>query len=370
MNNSISACLIMKNEARTNEMFKNKTNIEVCLDSLSKFCDEIIIIDTGSTDNSIEIAKKYTNKIFSLIEDPFNFSNARNLSFSKATCNWILWQDMDDYYTEENIEKILQLKNNVLPNTSYKYFSWYYDYRHKDNKPSYVFARDRLVLNDKTVYWQYAIHEEMVVNGKHLMLEDIHTTHTCNTDNGYKYVEMFSNRIQNGIELKPREKYYYAGELFVLGRYDEAISILLDFEKDNYEGSYENKRAQDYLAKGYFYKQDYFNALEHYLKYLKYDMPTAEILYSIATCYVLLKRNKEAIFWYEIVIDDNYPKNNLTIEDSKRFKIKAGLQLCMLYYKIDINKSLKMNNYVLSLDPTNQIALGNLKFFIKKRDPQ
>ena len=82
--------------------------------------------------------------------------------------------------------------------------------------------------------------------------------------------------------------------------------------------------------------------------------------------YFFFCSNFSKIFWYEIIIDDNYPKNNLTIEDSKRFKIKAGLQLCMLYYKIDINKSLKMNNYVLSLDPTNQIALGNLRFFIKK----
>ena len=72
---SISLCMIVKNEERV---------LERCLQSLQGLMDEIIIVDTGSTDRTKEIAKKYTDKIydFTWIDD---FSAARNFSFSKAT---------------------------------------------------------------------------------------------------------------------------------------------------------------------------------------------------------------------------------------------------------------------------------------------
>ena len=80
--------------------------LENCLNSVKDLVDEIIIVDTGSTDNTKEIAKKYTDKIydFKWVDD---FSKARNYSFSKATKDYILWLDADDYLAEkETLQKI------------------------------------------------------------------------------------------------------------------------------------------------------------------------------------------------------------------------------------------------------------------------
>ncbi len=75
----ISLCMIVKNEEKV---------LGRCLDSIADLMDEIIIVDTGSTDRTKEIAKKYTEHIydFEWIDD---FSAARNFSFSKATKDYI-----------------------------------------------------------------------------------------------------------------------------------------------------------------------------------------------------------------------------------------------------------------------------------------
>ena len=102
---SISLCMIVKNEERV---------LERCLQSLQGLMDEIIIVDTGSTDRTKEIAKKYTDKIydFTWIDD---FSAARNFSFSKATKEYIYVADADEVLDQENYEKFKQLKQVLLP---------------------------------------------------------------------------------------------------------------------------------------------------------------------------------------------------------------------------------------------------------------
>ena len=71
---TISVCMIVKNE---------ELNLAGCLDCLKAIADEIIIVDTGSTDRTKEIAEQYTDKVydFEWIDD---FSAARNFAFSKA----------------------------------------------------------------------------------------------------------------------------------------------------------------------------------------------------------------------------------------------------------------------------------------------
>lgn len=88
----LSACLIMRDAEQ---------DLPRCLESLKEAdCDEIIIADTGSKDNSIAIAKQYTNKVFSF---PWtgDFSAAKNAVLERATGDWVVFLDADEFFTEK-----------------------------------------------------------------------------------------------------------------------------------------------------------------------------------------------------------------------------------------------------------------------------
>lgn len=94
----LSACVIMRD---------NEEDIERCLSSLSS-ADEIIVVDTGSVDSSVELAKKYTDKIyrFEWIDD---FAAAKNYALSKAAGDWIAFPDSDEFFTEETAGELHRL---------------------------------------------------------------------------------------------------------------------------------------------------------------------------------------------------------------------------------------------------------------------
>lgn len=97
----ISLCMIVKNE---------ENNLRKCLSSISNYVDEIIIIDTGSTDNTKEIARKFTDKIFDYNWDN-DFAKARNFSISKAKNDWILVLDADEIVINFNNISVLNFIN-------------------------------------------------------------------------------------------------------------------------------------------------------------------------------------------------------------------------------------------------------------------
>lgn len=93
---TVSACMIVKNEQDT---------LEDCLESIKDWVDEIIIVDTGSTDKTVEIAEKFGAKVFhqKWIED---FSFHRNYSISKATQEWVFVIDADERVVQGHGEKL------------------------------------------------------------------------------------------------------------------------------------------------------------------------------------------------------------------------------------------------------------------------
>ena len=78
--------------------------IEDCLSSL-KFCDEIIVVDNGSTDRTIEIARRNEAKIVSEKSD--DFSGIRNTGLDKASADWVLYVDSDERVTDDLAKEIL-----------------------------------------------------------------------------------------------------------------------------------------------------------------------------------------------------------------------------------------------------------------------
>ncbi|RCK72782.1 MAG: Glycosyl transferase, group 2 family protein [Anaerolineae bacterium] len=95
----LSLCMIVKNE---------EANLPHCLDSVKDVVDEIIIVDTGSTDRTKEIALSYGAKLydFEWIDD---FSAARNFSLEKATGEWILVLDADEKLEKRTAKKLREL---------------------------------------------------------------------------------------------------------------------------------------------------------------------------------------------------------------------------------------------------------------------
>ena len=89
---SVSLCMIVKNEADC---------LSRCLESMKGLVDEIIIVDTGSTDNTVEIAKQY-GAVIKTYQWNNDFSQARNYSLSLATKEWILVLDADEYLRPED----------------------------------------------------------------------------------------------------------------------------------------------------------------------------------------------------------------------------------------------------------------------------
>ncbi|KNZ70380.1 family 2 glycosyl transferase [Thermincola ferriacetica] len=95
----LSLCMIVKNE---------EAMLPRCLKSVSGLVDEIIIVDTGSTDSTREIGKKFNARVFDCAWDD-NFSNARNFSLAQASGEWILVLDADEVLVFESRDQVKKL---------------------------------------------------------------------------------------------------------------------------------------------------------------------------------------------------------------------------------------------------------------------
>lgn len=112
---TISLCMIVKNESK---------QLALSLESVKDYVDEIIIVDTGSTDNTKEIASLYTSHVYDFTWNS-SFSDARNYSIEHATCDWILWMDADEVFvtnTETPFEEIDNQESHSICSIKMKHF--------------------------------------------------------------------------------------------------------------------------------------------------------------------------------------------------------------------------------------------------------
>ena len=154
--NSISAMVITYNE---------EENIERCLESI-KWVDEIIVIDSYSKDNTVDIVKKYTNKIY-INKFDNDFSKQRNFALKYMGSKWILVLDADETLSSNSkslLKDLLSTKvidgywfsrRNYIDKKNYLKFGYFY--------PDYQL---RLFKNKKGLKYFGAIHEQPNVSGR------------------------------------------------------------------------------------------------------------------------------------------------------------------------------------------------------------
>lgn len=143
---TLSCCIIACNE---------EDNIKQCLDSVIEICDEIIVVDTGSTDQTVNIAKQYGANIY---YEKWNndFSKARNISLDHATSDWILILDCDEYIDKVSCRIIKRLMSD---STAEAY--WVKIINILENNLTQTGHNVRLVRNNSCYRFQGKIHEEI-----------------------------------------------------------------------------------------------------------------------------------------------------------------------------------------------------------------
>ena len=137
----ISACIISFNEEK---------KIEDCLKSLTGIADEIIVVDSYSTDNTVAIAQKYTDRI--ILQDFLGFIEQKNFAVQQAENDWVLSLDCDERLSPELQEAITAIKNTIEQADAYRMpRKTYYIYRWL-NHCWYPDLKIRL-FNKNTAYW-------------------------------------------------------------------------------------------------------------------------------------------------------------------------------------------------------------------------
>ena len=151
---TISACMIVKNE---------EALILTCLNSIKNAVDEIVIVDTGSTDNTVALAKNFGARVYSHAWND-SFSEARNHSLRYASGDWILQIDADEELEQADIPTLRQAIDNA------HYNGVVVSIISTINNSRHTFYNTRVFRRGKAFY-QDIIHEQIIVEGEQMPTE-------------------------------------------------------------------------------------------------------------------------------------------------------------------------------------------------------
>jgi glycosyltransferase involved in cell wall biosynthesis len=349
---TISVCLIVRNEENT---------IASCLDSVKGISDEIVIVDTGSTDRTKEIVEKYTDRIFDFtwIDD---FAAARNFAFSQATMEYILWLDADDIFATSDREEFLKLKKNLDPLVDVVNMPYLYAFD-QFGAVTLSFRRNRLVKREKNFRWIGAVHEYLEVSG-HVLSSYICVTHKrIANNNSDRNLKIYEKRKNNGEEFSPRDLYYYANELFDHQLYEQAIEYYQEFLKTGQGWVEDNISACGKLADCYEKLENKDKQFEYIFKSFEYATPRAEFCCRLGFHFLSAKQYEHGVFWYKLATQLEKPYGSWGQMTEACWTWLPHLQLCVCYDRIGKYELAYAHNEIArKYQPENTQVLFNKKY--------
>lgn len=362
----LSIVMMVKNEER----YLDKTLY--ALNDLRKDIDtELIILDTGSTDNTIEIAKKYTDKVyFEKWND--NFADMRNVSISYASGDWILILDADEKLT--NYDKLKEFFNS---DTHKKYDSATIQLKNifDKNKNTYSLSHiPRMFKNVDGFGYDGVIHEQPRYKGP------VYNNIASFDHYGYMYEdeEIRQKKTKRNIKLlleeikkKPNDPYinYQLGKSYISAlKTNEALFYI--------EKSYSlyNKKGRvplfviGNLLGLYVGMKSYIKCEDLCIKYIKNDKKNIDVYYYLAVSQKNLGKYKESIKSYEryLYLLDNYEistqANSMEASlDTGENKEIVNAIIIEIYYKLEM-----YNKIVECLDDLSEEAIKNVYYIVFK----
>ena len=262
---TISLCMIVKNE---------EENLGRCLKSLQGIVDEMIVVDTGSEDKTVEIAREFGAKVYDF-KWTGDFSEARNYSFSLASCDYIYAADADEELDEDNRQRFIQLKKDIEEldiDIVQMYYCNQLSFRTVYNYDREL--RPKLFRRVRSFRWEDPIHEQVVIEPV-ICNSEVEIIHRPKESHAQRDLASFRRAVESGRRISKRLHGMYARELFMGGDDDDFLKAKRFFAeavKDSTRSVDEVKDAATEMCSemccelgDYYYgKEDYDEAIVWY----------------------------------------------------------------------------------------------------------
>ncbi|MBP2637372.1 MAG: glycosyl transferase family 2 [Firmicutes bacterium] len=215
MTGLISVAMIVKDE---------EAMLEACLDSVKEIADELVIVDTGSVDKTIEIAKSYTDKVYCFLWQG-DFSAARNFAINQCNCEWVLSIDAD-----ERIEVRQEYLRELITNTTKEAFMLpLKNFSGPGDSDFNIISVLRLFRNLPQYRYIGKIHEQIrIANQEAVGFSDYPViSHSYieprrRQEKRWRNLHMLTAQLQDEPQNEAYIKYYLGCEWLGLGRYQQA----------------------------------------------------------------------------------------------------------------------------------------------------
>ena len=196
---ALSCCIIAKNEGH---------RLPSLLEDLSAICEQIVVVDTGSIDNTVQVAEDMGAEV-TVFPWTDSFSDARNKSLECACHPWILYVDADDYLPERSLKGLKELKRGQ-PGKAYALVIK----STQDGVTGISNAQIRLFPNIKGLSFKYRVHEQirpaLIKNGIPIVATEIEIIHT-----GYTDQDTVAAKQERNLELLQKDLADYPQDGFL-----------------------------------------------------------------------------------------------------------------------------------------------------------
>ena len=330
-----------------------------CLRTVRHLVDEIIVVDTGSTDDTVQEARDHGATVhhFKWIDD---FGAARNYSFSKCTGDYIFWLDADDILLEEDQRKLAALRPTIGSHDAYL---MKYNYTQDENGNSTCsLFRHRIVRRCPEIHWAYPIHECLrFFPGYTETQTDIVVTHKRSNDAVVKAIGRNHSILQKLVDedrADQRMRFYHATELTRVGRHEDAIKYFDEYFKRGGDWHDNMVNGRLYMAYAYLALGRQEEAIETCTQGIKLDPRWAEFYSVIGQVYYDRGQWEQAARWFERAAQSNRPQAWGTVGDEHYTWVPQD-RLCKCYYELGrIRESYEANERALKYRQDGRMLLN------------
>lgn len=350
---SVSLCMIVKNEEDV---------LERCLKSVTDLVDEIILVDTGSTDRTREIAARFTDQVFDFPWQD-DFSAARNESFSHASMDYCMWLDADDILLEADQKAFLALKETLEPTVSVVMAPYHTGFD-ESGHVTFSYYRERLIKNRAGMVWAGAVHEAVSPAGK-IQYADFAVTHRkVHPSDPDRNLRIYQAQLAAGKELDPRQQFYYGRELYYHRRWKEALEVFEQFLKEGRGWVENNIDACCHCA--YCHRELGHDqaALTALFRSFLYDRPRAEICCEIGLWFFQREQYQQAAYWYALALTCSRDDRRGGFVSPDCYGYLPCIQLCVCYSRLgDQKRTEAFNELAATYKPDSPAVLHNRALF-------